>query len=98
MRILIGLSLLLLVAAVYAGLEQNEARELVAKGDILPLTQILEKARKVQPGRILEVELEYEKEHGGYVYELEILDKKGQVWELEFNAVTGEVVELERED
>lgn len=69
----------------------SEARELEAGGHIVPLDRVLVEARRLQPGRILEVELEHE--HHGYVYQVKILDGGGQFWELEFDAVTGQLVE-----
>ena len=50
----------------------------------------------VKPGQILETELD--EDDGRYVYELEILDERGQVWELELDASTAELLELESED
>jgi len=96
---LIAALLLILAATANAGRDQDEARELAARGVILPLSTILEKARQIHDGRVLEVELEleHEREHGGYVYELEILDAQGVVWELEFNAVSGELIERGKE-
>lgn len=72
------------------------ARKLRESGQILPLEQIIERARARQPGEILETELE--RSRGGYVYEIEILGSDGWVWELKLDARTGELIELERED
>lgn len=72
-----------------------KARQLVQEGTILPLEQIIERAKLHHPGRILEVE--FEQEHNGYVYEIELVDEKGQVWELEYDAETGELIEKEQE-
>jgi len=60
------------------------------------LQEILTKAAIIKPGQVIETDLEKENER--YVYELEILDKDGQVWELELDAQTGEFVDLENED
>lgn len=97
MRVLIPALLLLVSTAMAGGLDQEQARELVDRGEILPLTDILEKARGHYSGRLLEVELEYEADRGGYLYELEILDEQGVVWELEFDAATGKLVKRERD-
>ncbi len=75
--------------------DHEEARALVNSGVILPLEHILNQAKAEQPGHILEVSLEHEKE--GYVYELELVDKKGRVWELEYDAITGKLLEKEQE-
>ena len=73
-----------------------EARRLVESGSIQPLEAILERVQTQRPGRILEVELEGE--YGRNVYEIELLDDSGEVWELKLDAVTGEILEQEKED
>lgn len=80
----------------WAGEGHEKARKLKQAGDILPLEAILKKALAKKPGRALEVELE--KERGGYVYEAEILDKAGVVWEMRLDAKTGAVLSIEKED
>ena len=85
-----------LIFSAQADFSHQQARELVAGGEILPLQQILDRLEEEQPGRILEVELE--QKHGGYIYEIELLDAQGRVWELEFNAENGELIEREQED
>lgn len=74
----------------------DTARQLQQRGDILPLEQIIDLAVTVKQGQILETDLEHD--DGRYVYELEILDSRGQVWEIELDAQTGELIELENED
>lgn len=75
--------------------DREAARKLLQSGDILPLETILEKARVVQPGQVLEVEFESKRER--YIYELEILDEAGVVYELKLDARTGELLKRERE-
>jgi uncharacterized membrane protein YkoI len=84
------------IAPVTAEDDHVTARKLRESGQILPLEQILERARARQPGQVLETELE--RKHDVYVYEVEILDADGWVWELKFDARTGELIELERND
>jgi uncharacterized membrane protein YkoI len=72
------------------------ARKLRDAGEILPLEQIIQRARAVKPGELIETELE--RKHGRYVYEVEILDQGGQVWEIKLDARTGELIKLERDD
>lgn len=74
--------------------DRQRARQLRERGDILPLQTILEKAQAVRPGRVLEVE--FDEEHGQYIYEVQILSSEGEVWEIEINAVTGKPVEMEK--
>lgn len=90
------LALLVATPVVADELGAAEARELQRQGLILPLEQILRHARGHRDGRLLDVELE--REHGRYVYELELLDDAGRVWELELDAGDGALIELERED
>ena len=47
---------------------------------------------------MLEVELSYEDEHEGYVYELQLITSDGTVWEIELNATNGVLLEAEQED
>jgi len=70
--------------------EHGEARRLRESGEILPLRQIL---RQVD-GRVLNVELEHR--HGRYVYEVQILDRGGQVWERHYDAGSGQLLRSER--
>ncbi len=73
-----------------------KAKALVEVGSILPLEQILKRVAIDHPGHILEVEFELER--GQYVYEIELVDKKGVVWELEYDAESGQLIEKEREE
>jgi uncharacterized membrane protein YkoI len=94
------LALVLAVSAVplagMAGESHDTARKLREAGAILPLEDILSRARAVRAGEVLETELERKKGH--YIYEVEILDGQGRVWELKLDAKTGDLVELELED
>jgi uncharacterized membrane protein YkoI len=91
-----ALFLLLATLAAAALGDHEEARRLLSGGAILPLEDILESARRHQPGDILDVELE--QEHGRHVYEILLLDGQGRVWELELDAATGELIDREAED
>jgi uncharacterized membrane protein YkoI len=83
-------------AVAYAKDSQSTAKKLQESGQILPLEKIAESAQTIKPGKILEIEFE---ENGGrYAYEVEIVDKQGQVWELDMDAKTGKLIELEKED
>ncbi len=73
--------------------EHDRARALKNHGDILSLETILEKARKDQPGRVVESELERKGER--YVYEIKIVDDKGGIRKLKYDARTGELIKRE---
>lgn len=75
---------------------QASARELLKAGKILPLEKIRMFAKASKTGEILETELKYKK--GIYIYEIEVLDDKSQVWELKLDAKTGQLIKMERDD
>lgn len=72
------------------------AKRLSDAGVILPLEKIVAAAKKIKPGEVLESELE--KKGKGYVYEIEILDARGQVWEVKLDAKTAQLIKLEKDD
>lgn len=87
--------LLLGALPAHADSDAERARTLVQHGAILPLEQILARVRQAREGTLVEVGLRQETEHGGYVYEVELLDANGRLWELELDATTGELIEHE---
>lgn len=72
------------------------AKKLSAQGKILPLTDILARAKRYKAGEVIEVE--FEQKSRRYVYEIEVLDAKGMVWEIKLDAKTGELIKLELDD
>ena len=76
--------------------ESAAVRSTAMPGDILSLQQILQNARQLHAGRVLEAELE--ESRGGVYYEVEILDANGEVWEMNFDARSGELLGEEQED
>ena len=80
----------------YADDDHEKAKRLLESGDILALETVLQNARSIQPGKILEVELETEK--GQKVYEIELLTSDGTILELLFDARTGEHISTKNED
>lgn len=95
--IMVASSCLLLSGISHAdSIGHSEARELRKAGKILPLEEIIEKAKHFKSGKVIDTELE--KDDGIYVYEIEILDDRGWVWEMEFDASTGELLKLELDD
>ncbi len=70
--------------------DHDRAKQLKEAGDILPLEEIIEKAGREYPGRVLETEIEENNDQ--IIYELEILDEKGIVWELKFDARSGKLL------
>ncbi|PQJ24475.1 hypothetical protein BSZ31_05335 [Limnobacter sp. SAORIC-690] len=76
--------------------DDKRIRQLQLSGEILSLEQIFDRARKVKPGRVVDVDLD--KDDGRYIYEIELLESSGKVWEMEFDARTGELLQLEQDD
>jgi len=57
--------------------DQDKALRLMTDGEILPLETILEKAKTIRVGKVLEAELE--KKNGSYIYEIEIIADDGSI-------------------
>jgi len=69
---------------------QMEAIEAKRRGEILPLTRILEIAQQYAPGEVIEVE--YKR---GPRYKIKTLLDNGRVLEVKLDARTGELLELD---
>jgi uncharacterized membrane protein YkoI len=86
------LALIAVAAAVgSAWADQERAYELSQSGEILPLSNIIERALAIAPGTLLEAELE--SQNGGYVYEIELATSDGRYVEFHFDAETGELLD-----
>ena len=68
----------------------------VARGEILPLAEVLRRLQTSHPGRVVEVELEYSDQR--LTYEVELVTTDGRLIEVDMNAATGEIVKLDEED
>lgn len=64
--------------------------------DILPMEEILAKAKRDKPGRVVEIDLDRRGKR--YIYEVEVIDDAGAEWELDYDARTGELLSSERDD
>ena len=72
------------------------AQEAVARGQILPLIEVLTRVQAIQPGRVVEVELE--QDDGVMVYEVELITPDGRLIEMDLDAATGALVEMDEEE
>lgn len=90
------MGLLLVTQPAFADSDYEEAQQLREAGTILPLEKILQKLQATHPGKVLEVELE--NKHGQLVYEIEILDSKGNVSKVKVNAKSGELISVSEDD
>lgn len=76
--------------------QQNEAREAVRQGLVRPLEQVLTEVRKIIKGDI--VEIEFEKDDGRFIYEIEYVDPDGHLMEIKIDAKTLAVISIGAED
>lgn len=83
-------ALLLLAAAAHADDDHERAREALARGEILPLSQILSLIGAQDRSRLLEVELE--EEDGRLGYDIEMITEDGRIVEIRVDAATGEIL------
>lgn len=97
-RFAVPFSLLVALAALTATLSPRaladhddhlEARALLQRGQILPLSRILQIVQQQMPGDVIEVELDHGKH--GWEYEVKVLTASGQVRKVKLNAGTGAV-------
>jgi uncharacterized membrane protein YkoI len=88
------IGLLPLVSAAQTTLSDRDherVRAAVARGEMVPLADVLADAQRRHPGTVLEVELEEDE------YEVEILGDDGVIRELEYDVRTGALLEVEIE-
>lgn len=92
--VLIAVAALFPAAAVLAAKHDDHvaARELLRRGEILPLDRILDVAKRRVAGDVIEVELEHEDE--GWEYEVKVLTPTGHVRKITLNARNGAVIKI----
>jgi uncharacterized membrane protein YkoI len=81
---------------VTASSQQDEAREAVKLGLIRPLEDVLAEARKTIKGDI--VEIEFEKDDGQFIYEIEYVAPDGHLMEIKIDAKSLAVISVGEED
>ena len=77
-------------------LDHDSVKRLRDDGRILSMSEVMRRAARIQPGHLLEAELD--REDGRYVYEIRILDSAGRIHELELDAVSGDLIESSHDD
>lgn len=75
--------------------DHERARELLERGEILSLSEILKQTNTEIPGKVLEVELE--EEDGLIVYEIEFLGEQGVVMEMLIDARDGRIISVKED-
>lgn len=89
----VAMGIILVTGDAFAGdrLDHDEIKQLRETGQILPMGDVMNSAQTVQPGQLVEAELE--REDDAYLYEIKILAADGAVHTLYLDAATGEVIE-----
>ena len=73
--------------------QHYEAQQALKNGEVRPLEEIIAAVRKEISGDIIEIE--FERDDGRYIYELEIIQPSGQVIEIKVDAATKVILERE---
>ncbi|MCL2076157.1 MAG: PepSY domain-containing protein [Betaproteobacteria bacterium] len=94
-RRLFAVCFMLLALPVLAQSGQGLGREAARTGDIMPMELVLQRAQKVAPGKVLEVELE--RKRGTSVYAIKLLRDNGTVSKLYFDAWDGALLDNRRQ-
>lgn len=76
--------------------DHERARAAVQRGEILPLSRILDVAKADTPGRVINVELD--DDDGRKVYEIEIIDQRGRMVEMKLDAANARILERDIDD
>ena len=90
--------IILLCGLVYPALaseDHDDARDAVRQQQVIPLADIVPRILAEFDARLLEAE--FEREHGSFVYELELITESGRMIEVMVDAATGEIIEAEQE-
>ena len=95
-RALIFWFFLMLIFQHNAFARHDIAIKLESDGKVLALEKIVEKARQIHDGRVIEAEISTER--NTYIYEVEILDEDGVLWDLKFNASDGQLIGSSKEE
>ena len=76
--------------------DHDEARRLLQRGEIQPISRILQAVQLRVPGDVIEVELE--REHGKWEYQVDVLATDGRLLEVTLDARTAVVLKVEDDD
>jgi uncharacterized membrane protein YkoI len=75
--------------------DHDRARQALEQGEVRPLEEIEAAVRARFPGEVAEIE--FEREHGIWIYEFKVIDRAGRLLEIKIDAGTGRFVEVEGE-
>lgn len=79
----------------WASPDHERARQALQAGEIMPLDKILSAVARVQPGQILEIELEQERfqQENIWMYEVKGIASDGRLFKLKVDARTGRILQ-----
>ncbi len=89
-RLLLVAVLALAAAPAWSDGDHDRARRAVERGEALPLREVLARLGDGLGGRV--VEIEFEREHGRWVYELKVIDAEGRLREIYVDARTARIL------
>ena len=75
--------------------DHDRARAALERGEVRPVAEVLAAVAAQVPGDVVEVELE--REHGGWAYELKIIAPDGRILEVLVDAATATVIKTEQD-
>lgn len=76
--------------------DHDRARQALEAGEILPLRKVLERVERDTPGQVMEVDLE--RKHGRWIYEIKLLRTNGLLSKLRVDASSGALISLKDKD
>lgn len=84
----------------FADSDHDRARHALQAGEVLPLGTILERVEREVPGKILDVELDRDKDDGlvRWVYKVKVLSADGTLLKLKVDGKSGALISRKRKD
>lgn len=76
--------------------DHERARRALECGEVMPLADVLAAVRPHVTGRL--VETEFEREDGGWLYELTFIDSRGHLVEMSVDARSGKILKIEGDE
>ncbi len=92
--VMAGLALPLGASAHNYHADHEQARQAVAAGEALPLRVVLGRIAPDYPGRVMNIQ--FQRDHGAWVYRIRVLQKGGELLKLKVDALTGKVIDVKR--
>jgi uncharacterized membrane protein YkoI len=73
----------------------DRARRAVDRGETLPVAELLKRLETQVPGEV--VGMEFEREHGRWIYEFKLIDTRGRLLEVYVDGQSGAVLSMEED-